>query len=110
MPTNGGCAKRDVMCADLSPLLTEDQCLLPPQHREPGAALPSGLGVFGGDVGVGRQRGWSQGIWSFIPADGVPGAAQGVSPSVFHLPPAMDRGAGPVDPAAPLAPCFGSSL
>ena len=61
VPTNGGCAKRDVMCADPSPLHTEDQCLLPPQHREPGAALPSGLGVFGGDVGVGRQRGWSQG-------------------------------------------------
>ena len=81
MPANGGCAKRDVMCADPSPLLTEDQCLLPPQHRERGAVLPSGLGVSGGDVGVRRQRGQSQGIWSFTPADGVPGAAQGVSPS-----------------------------
>lgn len=85
VPANGGRAKRDVMCADPSPLLTEDQCLLPPQHRERGAVLPSGLGVSGGDVGVGRQRGQSQGIWSFTPADGVPGAAQGVSPSAFHL-------------------------
>lgn len=41
VPANGGRAKCDVMCADPSPLLTEDQRLLPPQHREPGA-LPLG--------------------------------------------------------------------
>lgn len=54
MPTNGGRAKRDVMCADPSPLLTEDQRLLPPQHREPGATLPSHPEVSGGHDGVGR--------------------------------------------------------
>lgn len=85
VPANGGRAKRDVMCADPSPLLTEDQRLLPPQHREPGAALSSCPGVFGGDVRVGRgkslcyeRRGWSKRSsppqsWS-PPADGAPGA------------------------------------
>lgn len=48
MPANGGCAKGDVMCADPSPLLTEDQCLLPPRLREPGAVLPSRPEMFRG--------------------------------------------------------------
>lgn len=47
LPTNGGRAKCDVMCADPSPLLTEDQRLLPLQHGEPGAALPSCGAVWG---------------------------------------------------------------
>lgn len=44
VPTNGVRAKHDVMCADRFPLFAEDQRLLPLQHREPGATLPSRLG------------------------------------------------------------------
>lgn len=47
VPTNGGCAKHDVMCADHFPLLTEDRCWLFPQRREPGATLPSHPGCLG---------------------------------------------------------------
>lgn len=36
LPTNGGHAKRDVMCADPSPRLAEDQGLMHPQAGEPG--------------------------------------------------------------------------
>lgn len=36
LPTNGGHAKCDVMCADPSPRLAEDQQLMHPQAGEPG--------------------------------------------------------------------------
>lgn len=46
LPTNEGHAKRDVMCADPSPRLAEDQQLMHPQAREPGlfSIVPMGLG------------------------------------------------------------------
>lgn len=112
MPANGGRAKCDVMCADRFPLLTEEERLLPPQHREPEAILPScpgGLGEMSESVRVSlcnRQRGQSKrppckelvlhlklwGSW----------ALSRVSvPSALTCPATMDRGAGALT-VAPL--------
>lgn len=46
LPTNEGHAKRDVMCADPSPRLAEDQQLMHPRAGEPGlfSIVPMGLG------------------------------------------------------------------
>lgn len=96
VPTNGGRAKCDVMCADRFPLLTEDECLLPPQHREPEAILPScpgGLGEMSESVRVSlcnRQRGQSKRPPSkelvlHPKLMGLLGTVRGVSPLCFSL-------------------------
>lgn len=94
VPTNGGRARRDVMCADPSPLLTEDQRLLPPQHREPGAGVCLGeMSEWGEGSPCAARRGASlkgaphRRTGLPPPADGAPGTVRCVGPLCLPLVP-----------------------